>query len=238
MKLKLNFEKTSFLLINTKVDICYLYQFIMLTHFRKLKNSSVLKTLILNFKQKSLKPLSFLIYPNFNVFIHSTAKIEFEIGATLKLGFTWPKSIYKKSMLKIMDNAKFKFSNDLDIHTGAYISVDKNASLEINSGYINNDVRIYCFNSIKIGDKVAIAEDVIIRDSDNHPINGDYQNVSQPIVIGNKVWIGMRATILKGVTIGDGAIIAAGAVVNKDVPSGALVGGIPAKLLKKDVIWL
>lgn len=210
----------------------------MLNHSRKLRNSRIIKSILFNLKQKSLKPLSFLIYPDFNIFIHPTAKIDRAKGATLKLGFTWPNSIYKKSMLKLMDNSKFKFSNDLDIHTGAYISVDKNASLEIKGGYINNDVRIYCFNSIKIGDKVAIAEDVIIRDSDNHPINGDYENVSKPIVIGDKVWIGMRATILKGVTIGDGAIIAAGALVNKDVPAGALVGGVPAKVLKKDVIWL
>ena len=62
--------------------------------------------------------------------------------------------------------------------------------------------------------------------------------MSRPIIIGDKVWIGMRATILKGVVIGDGAIIAAGAVVTKDVSPGTLVGGVPAKLIKKDVIWL
>ena len=52
------------------------------------------------------------------------------------------------------------------------------------------------------------------------------------VVIGNDVWIGARATILQGVTIGDGAIIAAGAVVTKDVPPYAIVGGIPAHIIK------
>ena len=54
-----------------------------------------------------------------------------------------------------------------------------------------------------------------------------------PITIGNKVWIGSNATILPGVTIGDGAIIAAGAVVTKDGSEKTVVGGVPAKLIKK-----
>ena len=53
------------------------------------------------------------------------------------------------------------------------------------------------------------------------------------VVIGNDVWIGYRAIILSGVTIGDGAVIAAGAVVTKDVPAYGIVGGNPAKLIKK-----
>lgn len=52
------------------------------------------------------------------------------------------------------------------------------------------------------------------------------------IVIGNDVWIGARATILEGVTIGDGAVVAAGAIVTKDVPPYAIVGGVPAKIIR------
>ena len=57
-------------------------------------------------------------------------------------------------------------------------------------------------------------------------------NFPAPIHIGNKVWVGSHATILPGVTVGDNAIIAAGAVVNKDVPAGVVVGGVPAKVIK------
>lgn len=53
------------------------------------------------------------------------------------------------------------------------------------------------------------------------------------VVIGNDVWIGYRATLLAGVTIGDGAIVAAGAVVTKDVPPYTIVGGVPAKMIRK-----
>lgn len=59
----------------------------------------------------------------------------------------------------------------------------------------------------------------------------------QPVEIGNNVWIGVGATILKGVTIGDGAIIAAGSVVTKDIPARCLAAGVPAKVIKTDVEW-
>lgn len=55
-----------------------------------------------------------------------------------------------------------------------------------------------------------------------------------PIVVGNNVWIGDKATILPGVTIGDGAVIAANAVVTKDVPAYCVVGGNPAKIIKNN----
>ena len=61
--------------------------------------------------------------------------------------------------------------------------------------------------------------------------------MSSPIKIGNHVWIGMDAKILSGVTIGDGAIIAAGAVVTKDVPAYSLAAGCPAKVVRENVVW-
>lgn len=68
----------------------------------------------------------------------------------------------------------------------------------------------------------------------NHPINPSERRatISQPIVIKKGAWIGVGATILPGVTIGENSIVAAGAVVSKDVPNNAIVGGIPAKFIK------
>ena len=58
-----------------------------------------------------------------------------------------------------------------------------------------------------------------------------------PIVIGDHVWIGTNAIVLKGVTIGDGAVIAAGAVVTRDVPAHSLAAGVPARVIRSDVHW-
>lgn len=68
-----------------------------------------------------------------------------------------------------------------------------------------------------------------IRELLEWPID-DYKKT---VVIGNDVWIGSNAIVLQGVTIGDGAVVAAGAVVTKDVPSYTVVGGVPAKVIKK-----
>ena len=63
--------------------------------------------------------------------------------------------------------------------------------------------------------------------------NARRDNCPEPIHVGNKVWIGSHVTILPGVTIGDNSIVAAGAVVTHDVPENSIVGGVPAKVLKK-----
>ena len=61
--------------------------------------------------------------------------------------------------------------------------------------------------------------------------------MSAPIKIGNHVWIGQGATILKGVTIGNNSIIAAGAIVTKDIPANCIAAGVPARVIKEDVNW-
>lgn len=98
-------------------------------------------------------------------------------------------------------------------------------------------MHLTCASKITIGTNCAIAKEVIIRDFDAHTIEREGYEASKEIMIGNHVWISNRAIILKGVTIGDGAIIAAGAVVAKNVPANTLVAGVPAKVIQGDVAW-
>lgn len=94
---------------------------------------------------------------------------------------------------------------------------------------------IYASERIDIGDDCMIAPFVHIVDS-NHGTRRDtpmnrQPNETAPIRIGNDVWIGAHVVILKGVTIGDGAIVAAGAVVRDDVAPYSIVGGVPARMI-------
>jgi acetyltransferase-like isoleucine patch superfamily enzyme len=90
---------------------------------------------------------------------------------------------------------------------------------------------------IEIGQHCQIAFGVTISDHDFHRTykNGIQNPETSPVIIEDGVWIGMNATILKGVTIGERAIVAAGAVVTHDVPARAMVAGVPAKIIKSDV---
>ncbi len=130
-----------------------------------------------------------------------------------------------------------------DVYAGSRINVNTGAKLSLGSGYMNHECVIDCFDSISIGHHVVISERVVLRDSDNHVIKDekglelDKPVVTAPIVIGDHVWIGMNVIVLKGVTIGEGAIVAAGSVVNKDVPPHCLVAGVPAKVVKTCVSW-
>ncbi|WP_455639717.1 acyltransferase [Parabacteroides sp.] len=121
----------------------------------------------------------------------------------------------------------------------AHIWVHEGSRLIIGDSYINDDTYIECESSIVIGNNVLIGRHVTVRDSDGHD-HGDASGDKErclPVVIGDSVWIGSYAMIQKGVHIGDGAIVAAGAIVTKDVPPRCLVGGVPAKVLKENVYW-
>ncbi len=102
---------------------------------------------------------------------------------------------------------------------------------------VNEFCFIWAGGDLEIGDNVLIGHGVTILTSEHNydkiNISIKYSGISlKPVKIGSDVWIGARATILAGVTINDGSIIAAGAVVTKDVPPYTIVGGVPAKVIK------
>ncbi|GHU55180.1 hypothetical protein FACS189442_2420 [Spirochaetia bacterium] len=121
------------------------------------------------------------------------------------------------------------------MNEGASIVMVRSGTLELYGGFINEGVCIHCGSYIRIGKNCNIAKGVTIRDYDGKYIERPDYRTAQPVYIGNNVWIGFRAMILKGVTIGDGAIIAAGAVVTKDVPAHSMAAGNPAKIIKTNV---
>lgn len=132
-------------------------------------------------------------------------------------------------------NAKLVTHGNASVFYGSDIIVFENATLEIGSSFINSGCKIRCHKNITIGDGCAISHDFTIMDSDAHYLQGD--NHTNPIHIGNHVWIGSRVTILNNVTIGDGAVIAANSVVTGDVKAHTLVGGCPAKVIRENVEW-
>jgi maltose O-acetyltransferase len=88
-------------------------------------------------------------------------------------------------------------------------------------------------SKIHIGSDVIIAPNVRFHAGDHDFSDQDYRNKGAPIHVGNNVWIGAAALILPGVTIGDGAIIGAGSVVNKDVPARCLAAGSPVRVIRE-----
>lgn len=149
----------------------------------------------------------------------------------------WDKCDPFHSMLVMAEDSHLIVENSFDIYSGAKVYVNKGATLRLGSGFINHNLNLSCFKSISIGKGVVISENVTFRDSDDHSIVSSQRPMTQPIIVGDHVWIGMNATILKGVRIGNGAIIAAGAVVTRDVPDNAMAGGVPARIIKTDVSW-
>ena len=142
-----------------------------------------------------------------------------------------------KAFVFIDRNAKIEVIDNFAIYAGARVLIMEGAELVLGGGYANTGLRLDCFLSISIGKNVAIASNVTIRDSDNKARETGSRISHGPIIIGDDVWIGMNSTILKNVRVGDGAIIAAGSVVTRDVPARALVGGVPARVLKVGVSW-
>lgn len=115
-------------------------------------------------------------------------------------------------------------------HLHISLSTSRGAVLEIGAdSYLNQGVTIHAARHVRIGRRCLIGEQVVIHDTDFHPVAPGKPTRITPVNIGNNVWIGHRAIILPGVTIGDHAVVGAGAVVTRDVASRTVVAGVPAR---------
>ena len=126
------------------------------------------------------------------------------------------------------------------LYDGVKISLTdmgKTPILSLGNGVsVGDRTQIHVGREVSIGDGTLISWDCVIMDRDYHAVGVDVETAA-PVRIGKHVLIGCRSIILKGVTIGAGAVVAAGSVVTHDVPSGTLVGGNPARIIKENISW-
>lgn len=199
-------------------------------------------------KNSSFKKISFFIKNNNNI-----------------LSFR-KKSIFKNCQIIVEGSNNILYINKETLLTNSYIKIKGNNNrISIGSNCCLKNLIIDMKNEnsvIKIGDKTTIEEarvtsfepykieigedcmfsaDIVIMNTDVHRIydvdTGLKTNQGKEISIGNHVWLGIRTTVLKGVSIGDNSIVAAGSIVTKDVKANTIVSGNPAKQIKENKNW-
>lgn len=167
-----------------------------------------------------MKYLSLILYYCFAQFL----------PASTNKYFMWCRIVRRFFASKCFD----KCGKNVNIEKGA--TFGKGTGIKIGDG---SGVGVNCsiHGPLTIGENVMMGPDVVILTSNHNFAKIDIPMSKQgfslkPVVIGNDVWIGTRSIILPGVNIGNGAIIGAGAVVTKDIPDYAIVGGVPARVIR------
>lgn len=144
-----------------------------------------------------------------------------------------------KGKVFIGENCRFGYKYGGRFKSGDFEILNKSNQATVSFGnnvLCNNNMLICCYNSIEIGHNVLIGNNVSIFDFEAHGIfeNTRYEiGTIGEVKIGNNVWIGNNVTILKNTVIGDNCIVATGAVVSGIFTNNVIVGGIPAKVIKK-----
>lgn len=165
---------------------------------------------------------------------------------------TW---LVKKHLASCGTHLRARNPGELFLGTGAEIHIGDHVLLErkvrISMGdharvyigdhtYLGDFTNILAVKEVSIGKGCAISWHVLFMDTSSHPLGtrGEVPTTKiAPIKVEDHVWIGCRAVILKGVTVGEGSIIANNAVVTRDVPPRAMVAGNPAQVIREDVVW-
>jgi acetyltransferase-like isoleucine patch superfamily enzyme len=155
------------------------------------------------------------------------AGVDFNLGSGFKNCLRNPRS---KGRIRLGDQAW--------VERGAVLWAFDGSVVIQRSVYLGPYVTIYGHGGVEIGEETLVSMKATILSS-SHAVPEQGKIIRQqpdellPTKIGRDVWIGANAVILGGVTVGDGAVVAAGAVVTKDVGAGAIVAGVPARLLRK-----
>lgn len=176
--------------------------------------------------------------------LRSFSKIHAEIGFSirlLKLKLLYPSvhinaktRIHKGCSIVCVDGGTLSIINS-EISSGTHILAGKNSKISIENTFIGRNCVIVARDRIMIGKNSLIAEMVVIRDQDHQITNSSNRAAegftSKPVELGENVWVGAKATILKGVKIGHNAVVGSSSLVLKDIPSDEVWAGVPARLI-------
>ena len=159
-------------------------------------------------------------------------------------------SIYRKSLIRIdsssayikigeqtlIGRSKRGYHSAMPFYTTLFVDTNF-AHIEIGNNCRINGAYIHSQKKIVIGNNCVIAAGVNIFDSNGHVVKSNDRtrgrDIAQELIIGNNVWIGVNAIILKGTVIGDNSVIAAGSVVKGIFPNNSIIMGNPSKLIKQ-----
>ncbi len=151
--------------------------------------------------------------------------------------------------LRARNPGEFFLGEGAEVHLGRNVLLERKVRFSLGDNarvyvgdntYLGDFCNVLAVQEIRIGSGCAVSWHVLFMDTSSHPygLAGEVpRTLIAPIYIQDHVWIGCRAVILKGVTVGEGAVIANNAVVTRDVPPRALVGGNPARVIKENVVW-
>jgi len=139
-------------------------------------------------------------------------------------------------------------NNHIRIERGCYLHgfgnlITDGATLTVGAGttMVQGSIQLHEPVTVTIGKDCMISSQVYISVSDIHPIydreTGARINPARPVEIGDHVWLGLRAMVLKGARIGEGAVLAAGTLVSGEVPARSIVAGSPARVMRRNVDW-
>lgn len=155
-----------------------------------------------------------------------------ELHSNFKLCYNRPFGSKTESFLIMRKDSKLVINGPVTQAYGSTIEIHEAALVEIGSAYINVGSVILAAKKIQIGSGALISRNVFIYDSDHHDIldeNGLKSNYDKEVIIKEHVWIGIKATILRGSRIGSGSVISAGSVVTGRVKDNTLSMGYPAR---------
>ncbi len=176
------------------------------------------------------------------VFHRSVFRIVLSVARLFALKLFYLRSLTTHGVAQVEADVSFFILSKGRVELGHRVFLGRGVEIQARSAElaigdrtaINRHSRVIAFKGIRIGERCAIGQFVTILDHDHALGNDGHMQgyVSAEIQIGNDVWIGDKATILKGVSIGDRARIGAGAVVNRDVPAGCLAVGVPCRIVR------
>ena len=177
--------------------------------------------------------------------IHPTAKIT--LNKSIIFGNIGVKGMCLPTCLKMTAGTTLEIhdgpltrydTGPYNLRYGAYIEIVNGGKLTIGQGAANVGLTIMCAKEVTIGNGVRIGRNVSIRDWNGpHVIVNDTYLNHAPVKIGDHVWLCTGCSIMPGVTIGEGSVVATNAVVTKDVPPYSLVAGTPAKVIRSNIEW-